>query len=46
VGGRDHPVELLDELNHNLKMNTWGYAPICSDLGTSAQKCPKSEVAV
>jgi hypothetical protein len=26
--------------------NTWGYAPICSDLGISAQKCPKSEVAV
>jgi hypothetical protein len=23
-----------------------GYAAICSDLGTSAQKCPKSEVAV
>jgi hypothetical protein len=26
--------------------NTRGYAPICSDLGTSAQKCPKSERAV
>jgi hypothetical protein len=26
--------------------NTRGYASICSDLGTSVEKCPKSEVAV
>lgn len=46
----DRDIRVFDARTGELQAvaisNTRGYAPICSDLGTSAQKCPKSKMAV